>query len=189
MRLWWKTGLYQNAWRLHRKASLVMFCPSIGVELHTCFPQGGHLTGRLYRSHRWMRASAAALDHQQPGRRVLTTLTEVAKSAVPFIGLIEVWGAGFGGHLDGRLSGTRRQPGPLQQRWTISDFVEAYTKGLTTPAEVAERIISLIWEQDSCTPPMRMMLAHLPHHLRQHAAASTERCVSSCLAQQPLSFQ
>lgn len=110
-------------------------------------------------------------------------LTEAAESFVPSIGLKEAWGAGFGGHLDGRLSGARRQPGPLKQRWTISDFVEAYTKGLTTPAEVAERIIALIWEQDSCAPPMRMMLAHLPHHLRQHAAASTERCVSSGLAQ------
>ena len=105
------------------------------------------------------------------------------------IGLKEVWGAGFGGHLEGRLSGPSRQPGPLQQRWTISNFVEAYTSGLTTPAEVAERIISLIWEQDSCAPPMRMMLAHLPHHLRQHAAASTERCVSCYLAQESLSFQ
>ena len=103
---------------------------------------------------------------------------------MPSVGLEEVLGAGFGGHLEGRLSGTSRPQGPLQQRWTISDFVEAYSKGLTTPTEVAERIISLIWEQDSCAPPMRMMLAHLPHHLRQHAAASTERCVSSCLAQQ-----
>ena len=113
-------------------------------------------------------------------------LTEVAVSFVPAIGLRGVWGAGFGSHLDGRLSGPSRQPGPLEQRWTISDFVEAYTKGLTTPAEVAERIIALIWEQDSCAPPMRMMLAHLPHHLRQHAAASTERCASSSLAQHPL---
>lgn len=56
--------------------------------------------------------------------------------------------------------------------------MEAYTKGLTTPSEVAERIIHLIWEQDSAQPPMRMILAHIPDDLRKQAAASTARCVA-----------
>ena len=90
--------------------------------------------------------------------------------------LREFASAGFGAQLNGRLSDQHKhRSSALERRWLISDFVEAYTRGLTTPSEVAERIINLIWEQDSLQPPMRMILSHIPDDLRKHARASTTR--------------
>ena len=84
--------------------------------------------------------------------------------------------AGFGAQLNGRLSDQHRHSSSaLKRRWSISDFAEAYTRGLTTPSEVAERIINLIWEQDGLQPPMRMILSHIPDDLRKQARASTVR--------------
>lgn len=89
--------------------------------------------------------------------------------------------AGFAAQLSGWLSDEHKHSSALEQRWTISDFAEAYTRGLTTPSKVAQRIINLIWEQDSCDPPMRMILAHIPDDLRKQAAASTARYdLSTC---------
>jgi hypothetical protein len=84
--------------------------------------------------------------------------------------------AGFGAQLSGRLSDQQKHSSSsLERRWSISDFAEAYTRGLTTPSEVAERIINLIWEQDSLQPPMRMILSHIPDDLRKQAWSSTAR--------------
>eukprot|EP00887_Chlorella_sp_A99_P006764 scaffold3.g6764.t1 len=57
----------------------------------------------------------------------------------------------------------------------IAELHAAYRSGRTTPRQVAERVIAAVAASEAQDPPMRFLVAHDPAHLRQQAAASSER--------------
>jgi hypothetical protein len=79
--------------------------------------------------------------------------------------------SGFKARLNGRLGS-----GPLQQRWSISDYVEAYTAGTLTPSQVAENVLKFEKQSEQQEPPMRFFISVNAADIRRQAAESTERC-------------
>ncbi|KAJ7535012.1 hypothetical protein O6H91_12G014600 [Diphasiastrum complanatum] len=59
--------------------------------------------------------------------------------------------------------------------WTMRDFAEAYRSGKTTPSEVAERFIEAVEDSEHRSPPMRYFVWFDAKHVKDQAAASTER--------------
>jgi hypothetical protein len=80
---------------------------------------------------------------------------------------------GFKARLNGRLGQ------PLQQRWSISDYAQAYASGAATPADVAENILRFTRESEQQDPPMRYFIFVDEADVRMQAAKSTERCVNA----------
>ncbi len=62
-----------------------------------------------------------------------------------------------------------------EKRWTISDFAHAYAAGITTPSEVAERILRFVDESEKADPPMRFLISCDAADLHKNAAESTKR--------------
>jgi hypothetical protein len=79
--------------------------------------------------------------------------------------------AGFSGPEERSLGG----------RWSIADYVHAYTTGAVTPSQVAENIIKLLADSERADPPMRFLISFNAADLRANALASTQRYVACCL--------
>ncbi len=58
---------------------------------------------------------------------------------------------------------------------TAAAFQRAYREGLTTPAEVAERVLAAVGEGEARRPPMRTFIAQRAEDVRAQAEASAER--------------
>lgn len=58
---------------------------------------------------------------------------------------------------------------------TISDYVNAYRSGTTTPLKVAENVINAIKDSESMTPKMRIMIEVHEEEILQRATESTAR--------------
>lgn len=58
---------------------------------------------------------------------------------------------------------------------TAGDFVDAYSRGATTPSEVAERLLRVVAELDEGKTPLRALINRDPDDLRTQARAATAR--------------
>jgi Asp-tRNA(Asn)/Glu-tRNA(Gln) amidotransferase A subunit family amidase len=63
----------------------------------------------------------------------------------------------------------------IGKRWSISDYVRAYTSGKITPSQVAEYVIEAIKLSDKESPPLRAIIQLHEDDIRAQAKASTLR--------------
>jgi Asp-tRNA(Asn)/Glu-tRNA(Gln) amidotransferase A subunit family amidase len=67
------------------------------------------------------------------------------------------------------------RPGPGFHFATVLDYADAYRKGVTTPEQVAHKVLEAIQASESATPPLRAFIRMDQEDVLQQARAATKR--------------